>query len=146
VIAGVCGGLGNYFEIDPVFVRIVAVLLALMPVHGFGVLAYIVAWIIIPKKEPEMETTDVKAEKPVHHSSWNKYLPGIILIGIGIVLLVRENWYWFRWEEFWPILLIVVGLVLIFRRPAKHNATTQTEEPMKVNGQEAKPENGGSIS
>ena len=40
VIAGVCGGLGEYFEIDPVLVRIIAVILFFAT--GFGLLAYIV--------------------------------------------------------------------------------------------------------
>ena len=45
-IAGVCGGLGDYFGIDPTLVRIGAVVLAFM---GPGLLAYIVLWIVLPK-------------------------------------------------------------------------------------------------
>lgn len=51
VIAGVCGGLGEYFGIDPVIIRIVWVLLVICA--GTGILAYILAWILIPK-EPEV--------------------------------------------------------------------------------------------
>jgi phage shock protein C len=47
-IAGVCGGLGEYFDIDPTIVRLLW--LALLFAAGSGVLAYIVAWIIIPEK------------------------------------------------------------------------------------------------
>jgi phage shock protein PspC (stress-responsive transcriptional regulator) len=46
VIAGVCGGLAEYFDIDPTIVRVAAVILALM---GAGLLAYIVLWIAVPK-------------------------------------------------------------------------------------------------
>jgi phage shock protein C len=46
VIGGVCGGLGRYLQIDPVLLRIAAVALALS--GGLGVLAYIIAWIVIP--------------------------------------------------------------------------------------------------
>jgi phage shock protein C len=46
VIAGVCGGLAEYFDVDPTIVRVVAVILALM---GAGILAYIVLWIAVPK-------------------------------------------------------------------------------------------------
>lgn len=49
IIAGVCGGIGNYLGIDPVVVRLVWVLLALC--GGAGILAYILAWIIIPKEK-----------------------------------------------------------------------------------------------
>ncbi|GAA2007111.1 PspC domain-containing protein [Nakamurella flavida] len=46
-IAGVCGGLAAYFHVDPTLVRIIAVVLAF--VAGGGILAYLLAWIIIPK-------------------------------------------------------------------------------------------------
>ena len=48
MIAGVCAGIANYFEIDPVIVRVIWVLLALG--WGFGLLAYLLAWIIMPRK------------------------------------------------------------------------------------------------
>lgn len=47
VIAGVCGGMGEYFDKDPVLFRILFVLVTLM--FGFGILAYLVFWISIPK-------------------------------------------------------------------------------------------------
>ena len=47
MIAGVCGGLGEYFQIDPVIVRLIAVLLALAS-GGTAIIAYILLWIIIP--------------------------------------------------------------------------------------------------
>ncbi len=45
MLGGVCGGLGEYFDVDPTIVRLVAVVFAL---SGAGILAYIIAWIIIP--------------------------------------------------------------------------------------------------
>lgn len=47
-IAGVCGGLGEYFDIDPTIIRLLW--LALLFAVGSGLLAYIIAWIIIPEK------------------------------------------------------------------------------------------------
>lgn len=46
-IAGVCGGIAEYFSVDPTLVRLVAVILAL--VGGSGLLIYLVAWLIMPK-------------------------------------------------------------------------------------------------
>lgn len=48
VVAGVCSGLGEYFSIDPVIVRLIWAASILF--MGFGVLAYLVAWIIIPER------------------------------------------------------------------------------------------------
>ncbi len=50
-IAGVCGGLGEYFDIDPTIIRLIW--LAMLFAVGSGVLAYIIAWIIVPEKPAE---------------------------------------------------------------------------------------------
>ena len=49
-IAGICGGMGQYFGVDPVLFRVVWVLLLLG--MGAGLLVYLVLWLIIPN-EPE---------------------------------------------------------------------------------------------
>lgn len=48
VIAGVCGGLGEYLGVDPVLIRIAWVVMVICA--GTGILAYILAWIFIPKE------------------------------------------------------------------------------------------------
>ncbi len=45
-IAGVCGGLGDYFDIDPTIIRLIWVSMVLA--FGTGIVAYILAWIIVP--------------------------------------------------------------------------------------------------
>jgi phage shock protein PspC (stress-responsive transcriptional regulator) len=45
-IAGVCGGLGEYFDLDPVLFRAAFVVLAF--IGGFGILLYLVLWLVIP--------------------------------------------------------------------------------------------------
>src|SRR5438093_11302280 len=48
-IAGVCGGLARYFGIDPVLVRVGFVVAAFM---GWGLILYVVLWIVLPQGEP----------------------------------------------------------------------------------------------
>jgi phage shock protein PspC (stress-responsive transcriptional regulator) len=48
-IAGVCGGVAEYLEVDPTLVRIIWLALALLPFPG-AILAYIIAWIVVPKE------------------------------------------------------------------------------------------------
>lgn len=52
-IAGVCGGIAEYFNIDPVIIRVIAVLL-LLPGGVPGFLPYVILWIIVPNnpKQP----------------------------------------------------------------------------------------------
>ena len=45
-IAGVCGGLGEYFGIDPTIIRVIWIVFSLMA--GSGVLAYLICWLIMP--------------------------------------------------------------------------------------------------
>ena len=46
IVAGVCGGLADYFGLDATLIRIIWVLLILMA--GTGIIAYIIAWILMP--------------------------------------------------------------------------------------------------
>ncbi len=46
MVAGVCGGLAEYFGIDPTIVRVLWVLMVLLA--GTGVLLYLILWIIVP--------------------------------------------------------------------------------------------------
>jgi len=48
VIGGVCGGLGYYFNLDPVIIRVATV--ALFFAGFIGLLGYIIAWIIVPEE------------------------------------------------------------------------------------------------
>jgi phage shock protein PspC (stress-responsive transcriptional regulator) len=48
LLGGVCAGIGNYFNVDPVLIRVAWV--AAFFAAGFGFLAYIIAWIIIPEE------------------------------------------------------------------------------------------------
>jgi len=48
-IGGVCGGIGEYFDKDPTLIRILFILVILFS-FGFGILAYLAMWLIIPKK------------------------------------------------------------------------------------------------
>ncbi len=47
VIAGVCGGLGDYFNLDPTWIRLTFILLALLGLGTF-VIVYIIFWLIVP--------------------------------------------------------------------------------------------------
>ena len=60
MIFGVCGGLAKYFNIDPVFVRLITVLLCLA--NGIGLLGYIILAIITPE-EPLAQPESNKTEK-----------------------------------------------------------------------------------
>lgn len=55
-IAGVCGGLADYFDTDPVLVR--SVFVALAVVGGLGFVLYVVLWIAVPARPRPVEDHD----------------------------------------------------------------------------------------
>ena len=51
MVAGVCAGLAKYFDLDPVLMRVIFVLLALA--GGPGILIYIIMWVVMPEETAE---------------------------------------------------------------------------------------------
>ena len=52
-IFGICGGIGEYFDIDPTVIRVIAIIAGIATAVLPSVVAYLIAWLIIPKK-PEI--------------------------------------------------------------------------------------------
>ena len=62
VIAGICGGLAEYFDIDPIIVRLITLILVLT--FGAGLIAYIIAWIVVPEEPDNLypTSTEIRVE------------------------------------------------------------------------------------
>lgn len=118
VVAGVCGGLADYFDIDPLLIRIILIILALS--GGLGILIYLAAWLIIPRQN----SSDDQRETPPTHKernlSMNRNPSGvvfgilIIILGIGF-LLHNYGLFYFKFSLIWPLLLIAIGVKLLIR-------------------------------
>ena len=130
VIDGVCGGLGEYLDVDPVLVRIVAVVFLF--VGGSALIAYIIGMIIIPKAPIEAgETEEAERSRAASSSERSESIGkagglifGIIMIAFGVHFLLRnipffDHYYWrfwnLGWHFFWPSVLILVGLLVLFK-------------------------------
>lgn len=66
-IAGVCGGIAEYFNVDSTIIRLLAVLTIFF--GGGGIIAYIIAWIIIPLEPVEEELAPGKQPNPKKEES-----------------------------------------------------------------------------
>lgn len=112
VIAGVCGGLGRHFDIDPVILRLVFVVLLLA--GGSGILLYVVGWIAIPEERPGDELGEPAREG--ERRGGGAEVIGIALVVLGGFFLLREAFPdAFDSDYVWPVLLIVIGLVVLAR-------------------------------
>ena len=114
IIGGVCGGIAEYFGIDPTLVRLLAILIVF--IGGAGVIAYIIAWIIIPQNPEEVPEQEVDYSGTESHEDRNKHVwGGLILIFLGLFFLTRSFFPHFILVKFWPIILVVVGIGLIIQ-------------------------------
>ncbi len=135
VIAGVAGGLAEYFDVDVVIFRLLFVLLVLF--GGGGLVAYIVMWIVVPAKpipfsysnsssatQPGATGENANANTESHQaapdtgikksgSSNASLVAGIILIAMGVLFLINRMMPWVNLNNFWPILLIIGGFFII---------------------------------
>jgi phage shock protein C len=63
LLAGVCGGLGEYFHIDPVVIRMIFVLVTIT--SGLGLPVYLVLWLVMPKAPPRLVTPINQSHAPI---------------------------------------------------------------------------------
>jgi len=121
VIAGICGGIAEYFSLDPTIVRVIWVLITLL--GGTGILAYLICIFIIPEG-PEYEVFDADysqgqekygyydEEKRLNNSEKNKMILGIIFVILGVIFFLRR-YYWFDMRTLLPFVLIIIGGYMI---------------------------------
>ena len=121
VIAGVCGGIAEYFGVDPVFVRLIAVLLLIVG-NGAALIAYLVMAVIVPER-PAARSDDegarfasVSAHAAVDHRTSEvarraALIGGFVLIGVGLLFLAARILPGIAWWSVWPVIVIIVGIV-----------------------------------
>ena len=142
VLAGVCGGLGAYFGIDPTIVRVIAVLSIFVGL--LGVIAYVILALVVPLEgsgtaEPretirenveeiketatqlgrDMQATAAKEEAATEDTarlrSRRLNWLGIAVIAFGVVVLLGNLgvFRWFNWDTLWPIAVITIGMLVL---------------------------------
>ncbi len=109
VIAGVAGGIADYFEIDVILVRIIW-LVALFT--QIGLPAYIIAWIIIPEATSGMVTPENTSTNKVNpqKATW---LLGLFLVGLGAYFLIDQFLPFDISRFIWPLALVGLGVALL---------------------------------
>lgn len=115
IISGVCGGLGEYFSIDPVIVRIGWAFLSAANIIP-GILTYIICVIVIPEDD---EITDEDYSDNISTRNTPLFI-GLILIVIGGIMLLDiifpRFFSIFKLLKYWPVLLILAGIYIIAKQ------------------------------
>jgi len=138
MIGGVCGGLGEYLRLDPLILRILFVLLAM--VNGLGLVAYVLLWIFVPVAHREYADREEMVSRNVEEirdravelgqgareafaGRWNTQdrtaskllIAGAVLVGVGLLTLLHNLGllWWFSLGKLWPIVLIAIGAIIL---------------------------------
>lgn len=136
ILGGVCGGLGEYLGIDPMFIRIFFILWTVL--GEFSVLIYLVLWVVVPSysaSEPgekfRSEEMGVRIREVMDEIRLLVRQPspelityaGIGLIGWGVYYLLRRVGFpWMAWNFtpfMWPAFLIIAGVFVLVRATSR---------------------------
>ncbi len=136
MIGGVCGGLAEYFDIDPVIVRALTVVATFG--YGIGFLAYIVLWIIVPERSKvyldatsnafvEKDEFKVEPEEEVADINKRKIFFGAAMVVIGFLFFISNFVPSIEWEYIFPLLIIGLGIYIIFKSQKTKSAGGSNE-------------------
>lgn len=126
MIDGVCGGIAEYANVDPTIIRLIFFLLIFA--GGAGIILYLIAMIIMPRKpfeeteaveeETVKEVTEEKDKEVVSPES-SKIILAAIIIVIGIFLLLNAflpaGWFSLSWKILLGVLLVAGGGIIIYK-------------------------------
>jgi len=127
IIAGVCGGLADYLNVDATLVRVVTALVTLF--GGSGILAYIILWIVVPgapgdasrTKEKEQKSEDISESNPNHEErilsgTGGQWLVGTLMVVVGVMLLLNNLLPALELTRLWPLAIIIFGVWLLMKQ------------------------------
>lgn len=119
MITGVCAGVAEYFDIDPTLARLGFILLSFA--GGSGILAYIIASIVIPEAPAnqgyENDVYNENGEKvnvdPDQTQKKTKLIVGVGLIGLGGLMFMDNIFWWIDKGTIWALAIIAIGAFML---------------------------------
>ena len=125
MVSGVCGGLGQYFDVNPVFYRVGFVVLTLL--GGAGLLVYGAAVLVVPR---EGESESIASDILRNHRRRPVALVGLVLVAVACIVLLSHIPWHLHSDPFW-IGVLVVGAALLWtqRVPAAEGSPPSAATP-----------------
>ena len=108
VLAGVCGGIAEYYGSDPTAVRLAALIIGLFTGVVPMVLVYIIAAIVVP----EGDGVAAPGERAAVAPGQTAMVLGVLLVLVGIAGFANV-WLHIDWDRVWPFVLIGLGAVIV---------------------------------
>lgn len=110
VVAGVCGGLAEYLDVDSSWVRLGFVAATLF--WGMGLLVYALLYITLSEQPEE---PDGPPQPPLATSN-PRQVAGIVLVTLGLLLVLWKVLSFLSFKFFFPVALVALGLFLLLHR------------------------------
>lgn len=133
VFAGVCGGVARSLGLDPLFVRVLITVLAI--VGGAGVLLYVIGWLLLP----EDDGTRSVAERAATGTRGSPR-PIVLAIALVVATLIGASLVFDHWDGPLLLILLLVGLVVwLDRRSGQQRAVAPASGPPPATGWTAPP-------
>jgi signal transduction histidine kinase len=116
MVAGVCAGLGRHLDVDPLLLRIAFAATSLA--SGVGIVAYVLAWMLVPAAESSGETRAGALADAVGRTGRAalEVAFGVGFLLLSILLTFREIGLPFSDVLTWPLVLVAAGGALIWRQ------------------------------
>lgn len=136
VIGGVCGGLADYLRVDPLIVRVIMVVLAM--INGIGFAVYLLMWVLVPAAQVEYPSQEEMVRRNVEEirdrarelgdeardalgDRWyaedkagsRMLIGGVVLVGVGLLVLLRNFGLLWWFGKLWPLVLIAIGVAVL---------------------------------
>jgi phage shock protein PspC (stress-responsive transcriptional regulator) len=127
-LGGVAGGIAQTYDVDPIIVRVVFVVLVAL--GGSGVIIYLALWLLVPADDGSLPVVrEPRRDRGL--------LIGIILLGIGVIVLMNHlaRHGPFVFDLFWPVVLIAGGLAVLLARADNGPSAPATTAPSTMPGE-----------
>ena len=123
MLAGVAGGLSEYFDVEVGWVRVAWVAVCFVTV-GFALLLYIALAVVMPvdgTNETSSDDSDDPFDEepaPTHRANRSRSFFAFVLISIGVVALAANFGIlsWWKWDILWPLIPIGIGAAILVGR------------------------------
>ena len=109
VAAGLCGGLGRYFGVDPVIFRVLLAVLVLF--GGSGIVLYLLGWLAVPDEDAANAPIDKVVDRMRRRS-----LPFVLVVAGGLFVLWCAIFSWWAPFSLFPAALVVIALMVLLSR------------------------------